>query len=92
MNNQHSSRIFHTLLIIYLVNKIICCINLLSPFEKFISTPSPVHKESEQRLSDTVKRLVLKQILLIQEKVALGMGSARMKNFSSNVCFAAMHI
>ena len=39
-----------------------------------------------------MKRLVLKQILLIQEKVALGMGSARMKNFSSNVCFAAMHI
>ena len=49
MNNLHSSRIFHTLLIIYLVNKIICCINLLSPFEKFISTPLPVHKESEQR-------------------------------------------
>ena len=56
MNNLHSSRISHTLLIIYLVNKIICCINLLSPFEKFISTPSPVHKESEQRFSNTVKR------------------------------------
>ena len=90
MNNLHSSRIFHTLLIIYLVNKIICCINLLSPFEKFISTPSPVHKESEQRFSNTV--IVLKQILMIQEKVAVGMGSARRKNCSLNVCFAAMHI
>ena len=70
----------------------ICCINLLSPFEKFISTPLPVHKESEERFQIRWNEIVLKQILMIQEKVAVGMGSARMKNCSLNVCFAAMHI